>query len=35
MNFNQRFQRFAFTAGAGRITVTAPPPATVVPPSFY
>ena len=35
MNFNQRFQRLAFTAGAGRITATAPLRATLAPPSFY
>jgi hypothetical protein len=35
MNFNQRFVRLPFTAGAGRITVTAPLKPTIAPPSFY
>jgi len=34
-NFKQRFQRLPFTAGSGRITVTAPVSATQAPPSFY
>jgi len=35
MNFNQRFVRLPFTAGAGRITVTAPLKPTLAPPSYY